>query len=67
MIYESEWDGFVMQSQSGIAEALYAAGVDCTVRSQGEPDPVDDALFAPDHVPQRTGDMERNPHGAASH
>ena len=56
-----------MQSQSGISEALYAAGVDCTVRSQGEPDPVDDALCALDHAPQWTGDMERNPHGAASH
>ena len=67
MVYESEWDGFVMQSQSGISEALYAAGVDCSVRSQGEPDFVDDAVPAPEHVLRQTDDMERNPHGAASH
>ena len=36
MVYESEWDGFATQSQSGIAEALYAAGVDCGVHTQGE-------------------------------
>lgn len=53
MSYESEWDGFAMQSQSGISEALYAAGVDCTVRWQGESDPGEHSISAPDHVPQR--------------
>lgn len=35
MIYESEWDGFVAQSHSGIPEALHAAGVDCDIHARG--------------------------------
>lgn len=33
MVYESEWDGFVAQSHSGISEALHAAGVDCGIHA----------------------------------
>lgn len=45
MTYESEWDGFTTQAASGVAEALYSAGVDCSVHERCEPtdaDNVDD-------------------------
>ncbi|MNN94044.1 hypothetical protein D3C81_2126030 [compost metagenome] len=48
MIYESEWDGFATQSQPGIAEFLYAAGVDCSVRQYGEPAFGSDSTLMPD-------------------
>lgn len=70
MTYESEWNGFVTQSQSGIAEALYVAGVDCTVRSHGESDPGDDStssISAADYLPQLVSDAERNRHVPSSH
>ncbi len=35
MGYEPEWDGFTAQAGSGVAEALYAAGVDCSVHDHG--------------------------------
>lgn len=31
MNYESQWDGFATMSASGVAEAMYVAGVDCSV------------------------------------
>ena len=37
MTYESEWDGFTTQAASGVAEALYSAGVDCSVHERCEP------------------------------
>jgi hypothetical protein len=46
MIYESEWDGFVAQSHSGIAEALHAAGVDCDIHARGLADGNDSAWDA---------------------
>lgn len=67
MTYESEWNGFVTQSQSGISEALYVAGVDCTVRSHGESDPGGDSVLAPDYLPQLVSDAERNRHVPSSH
>lgn len=39
MSYESEWDGFAAQAGSGVAEALYAAGVDCSVHEHGSDAP----------------------------
>lgn len=36
MNYESEWDGFITLAASGVVEALYVAGVDCSVHECGE-------------------------------
>ena len=36
MDYESEWDGFTTLATSGVAEALYVAGVDCGVHERCE-------------------------------
>ena len=59
MTYESEWNGFVTQSQSGIAEALYAAGVDCSVHPHREPTSGSDSTSAPDYLPQPVSDAQR--------
>lgn len=36
MAYESEWDGFTALAASGVVEALYSAGVDCSVHERCE-------------------------------
>ncbi len=36
MTYESEWDGFTALAASGVVEALYSAGVDCSVHERCE-------------------------------
>lgn len=36
MAYESEWDGFTALAGSGVFEALYSAGVDCSVHERCE-------------------------------
>lgn len=36
MVYESEWDGFITQAASGVVEALYSAGVDCSIHDRCE-------------------------------
>lgn len=59
MTYESEWNGFVTQSQSGISEALYVAGVDCSVRSHDELASSDDSISTPDYLPQLVSDAQR--------
>jgi len=59
MTYESEWNGFVTQSQSGVAEALYAAGVDCSVRSHDEADSSGESISTPDYLPQLASDAQR--------
>ena len=64
MTYESEWSGFVTQLQSGIAEALYAAGVDCSVRSHNEADSSGDSISTPDYLPQPVSDAQRTWHAS---
>jgi hypothetical protein len=59
MTYESEWNGFVTQSQSGIAEALYAAGVDCSVHLRGELVSYGDSISTPDYLPQPVSEAQR--------
>lgn len=36
MNYESEWDGFSTLAASGVVEAMYVAGVDCSVHERCE-------------------------------
>jgi hypothetical protein len=36
MAGECDWSGFVTQEHSGVREALFAAGVDCTAPESGE-------------------------------
>ncbi|RZA31307.1 MAG: hypothetical protein EOP92_31850 [Lysobacteraceae bacterium] len=36
MADECEWSGFVAQGHSGVREALFAAGVDCTAPAAGD-------------------------------
>jgi len=36
MVYDSEWDGFTALAASGVVEALYSAGVDCSVHERCE-------------------------------
>ena len=36
MVYEPEWDGFTALAASGVVEALYSAGVDCSVHERCE-------------------------------
>lgn len=38
MAGELEWEGFASQAQSGVREALSAAGLDCGVHRPAEPD-----------------------------
>ena len=59
MTYESEWNGFVTQSQSGVSEALYAAGVDCSVHTHHEYASGGDSISSPDYLPQPASDAQR--------
>lgn len=52
MTYQSEWNGFVTQSQSGISEALYVAGVDCSVHPHREHVPDGDSILTPEYLSQ---------------
>ncbi len=36
MGYESEWDGFTALAATGVIEALYSAGVDCSIHERCE-------------------------------
>ena len=63
MTYEAEWNGFVTQSQSGISEALYAAGVDCSVHPHREPISGGDSTSTPDYLP-RVSDAQRTWHAS---
>ena len=47
MANELQWEGFASMAESGIREALYAAGVDCAMHAWREPE----ACFAPDYDP----------------
>lgn len=38
MVGELQWEGFASVAETGIREALYAAGVDCALSACGEPD-----------------------------
>lgn len=38
MANEPQWEGFASVAESGIREALYAAGVDCAMTAWREPE-----------------------------
>jgi hypothetical protein len=59
MTYESEWDGFAAQSQAGIAEALYAAGVDSCVDPRRELASRDASMSTPDFFLRPVSDAQR--------
>lgn len=59
MTYESEWNGFVTQSQSGIPEALYAAGVDSSLYPRCEFGSGGDSISTPDCLPQPVSEAQR--------
>ena len=52
MVSELQWDGFACVADSGIREALDAAGVDCAMsgRPESEYDPECDAVYIPGQV-----------------
>ncbi|WP_163839146.1 hypothetical protein [Pseudoxanthomonas sacheonensis] len=48
---EWEWDGFEPLARFGVSEALYAAGVDCSVRAYGGPAGSGDSFAMLDRLP----------------
>ncbi|WP_162314387.1 hypothetical protein [Pseudoxanthomonas yeongjuensis] len=38
MAYEPEWQGYASLAESGVREALFAAGVDCAMSACREPE-----------------------------
>lgn len=48
MAYEPEWQGYVSLAESGVREALFAAGVECAMSACREPDCIPDSSV-PDH------------------
>lgn len=43
MTSELQWEGFASVAESGIREALYAAGVDCAMSACREPESIADS------------------------
>lgn len=43
MAYEPEWQGYASLAESGVREALFAAGVDCAMSECHEPDCISDS------------------------
>lgn len=43
MMSELQWQGFASVAESGIREALYAAGVDCAMSACGEQKSITDS------------------------
>jgi len=44
MAYEPEWQGYASLAESGVREALFAAGVDCAMSAWHEPEYVPDPV-----------------------
>jgi len=46
MAYEPEWQGYASLAESGVREAMFAAGLDCAMPAPAEPE---EAACAPEH------------------
>jgi hypothetical protein len=44
MAYELEWQGYASLAESGVREALFAAGVDCAMSAWREPEYIPDPV-----------------------